>query len=71
MDGYTATAEIRKFDDENKRSIPIIAMTANVFESDQKRALEAGMNDFLGKPIDINAVKKALHKWLNKTRVKS
>lgn len=70
MDGYTAASEIRKFDDENKRSIPIIAMTANVFESDQKRALEAGMNDFLGKPIDINAVKKALHKWLNKTRVK-
>ena len=53
MNGLKATSIIRKLDDVHKATIPIIAMTANVFDEDQKRALEAGMNAFVGKPIRL------------------
>ena len=53
MDGYTATAEIRKMPDPYFAGVPIIAMTANVFAEDMKRSEEAGMNAHLGKPIDL------------------
>ena len=56
MDGYTATQNIRKLDDERKAMIPIIAMTANSFEEDKKAAFDAGMNGHLSKPIDIKKV---------------
>lgn len=53
MNGYEATVEIRKLENENLSSIPILAMTANAFEEDKQRALEAGMNGHITKPIDV------------------
>ena len=53
MDGYEATRQIRKFEDQELANIPIIAMTANAFEEDKKAALDAGMNGHIAKPIDI------------------
>ena len=56
MDGYEATRQIRALDDEFAKSIPIVAMTANVFKEDVERCLTAGMNDHVAKPIDIDKV---------------
>ena len=53
MDGYQATQCIRHLNDKKKAEIPIIAMTANAFEEDKKRAFDAGMNEHIAKPIDI------------------
>ena len=53
MDGYKATKCIRRLDDKKKAEIPIIAMTANAFEEDKKRAFDAGMNGHIAKPIDV------------------
>ena len=56
MNGLEATKEIRALDREDAKSIPILAMTANAFESDIKTTREAGMNAHLSKPIDIDEV---------------
>ena len=63
VDGYEATRLIRAMDLPEARTIPIVAMTANVFREDIERCLAAGMNDHVGKPIDIAEViqKLALH----------
>ena len=53
MNGFLATREIRTLSDNRKANIPIIAMTANAFDEDKKRAFESGMNGFIAKPIDI------------------
>ena len=60
MDGYMATREIRTLDNNKKANIPIIAMTANAFEEDKKKALEAGMNAHIAKPISIDAIMEVL-----------
>jgi CheY-like chemotaxis protein len=52
MDGYEATRRIRELDVPEAKKVPIIALTANVFKGDVKKALDAGMNDHLGKPLD-------------------
>ena len=54
MDGYTATQTIRELPDKAKASIPIVAMTANAFEEDKKKALAAGMNGHIAKPIRVD-----------------
>lgn len=54
MNGLEATAAIRKINSNYAHSIPIIAMTANAFKEDEKAALEAGMNGFISKPVDID-----------------
>lgn len=54
LNGYDATRKIRQLKDQKKAQIPILAMTANAFEEDRKKALEAGMNGFITKPIDID-----------------
>jgi len=66
MDGYEATRRIRVFEAEKKmkKQIPIIAMTANVFHEDIERCKEAGMNDHVGKPININDVIIKLNMYL-------
>ena len=60
MDGYTATKEIRTFNNNKKANIPIVAMTANAFEEDKKKAFEAGMNGHIAKPISIQEIAKVL-----------
>ena len=60
MDGYKATQVIRRLPDREKSGIPIIAMTANAFEEDRKKALEMGMNDHIAKPIDAARIREVL-----------
>lgn len=54
MNGYDTTRKIRRMPEKDKADIPIIAMTANAFAEDRKKALEVGMNDHISKPIDMN-----------------
>ena len=56
MDGYMTTREIRTLKNNRKANIPIVAMTANAFEEDKKKAFKAGMNGHVAKPIDINTI---------------
>ena len=62
MDGFTATREIRQR--ENGRQTPIIAMTAGALSEDRQRCLEAGMDDYISKPVDLEALEKALARWI-------
>lgn len=64
MDGYTATQNIRALDDKKKAAIPIVAMTANAFAEDRERALAAGMNGHIAKPIDVKKLEQVLVKLL-------
>jgi signal transduction histidine kinase len=64
MDGYEATRKIRASGRENAGTIPIVAMTANVFREDIERCKAAGMNDHLGKPIDAGEVIRKLREYL-------
>lgn len=65
MNGIEATRAIRKFlRDHGRDQIPIVAMTANAFESDREAALEAGMDDFLTKPINIRQLEETLARYL-------
>ncbi|MCL1972411.1 MAG: response regulator [Endomicrobia bacterium] len=64
MDGYEATRQIRALDIPQAKKIPIVAMTANVFNADIEKSLEAGMNDHIGKPLDINVVLEKLRKYI-------
>ena len=75
MDGYEATAAIRKWEEENRYSetenrkpksekrIPIIAITANAMKGDREKCLEAGMDDYISKPVDVKKLAQALGKW--------
>jgi CheY-like chemotaxis protein len=65
MDGYEATRRMRAQNTPKASTIPIIAMTANVFREDIEKCLETGMNDHLGKPLDFNEVKKKLRAYLS------
>jgi len=62
MDGYEATRLIRQ--DERFKDLPIVAMTANVMPSDQKKTQEAGMNDYVAKPIDPKNMYATLARWV-------
>jgi len=68
MDGYEATAHIRKHENKVKngknKHIPIIAMTANVFKDDIDNCIKAGMDDHIGKPIDLETVLEKLRYYL-------
>jgi CheY-like chemotaxis protein/two-component sensor histidine kinase len=64
MDGYEATRQIRSLNLPKAQTIPIIAMTANVFKEDIKTCLAAGMNGHLGKPLDMNGIISILKKYL-------
>ncbi|MDL2229114.1 response regulator [Treponema sp. OttesenSCG-928-L16] len=64
MDGYEAARRIRRLDHERALSIPIVAMTANVFREDIEKCLEAGMNDHVGKPLDFTEVKRVLRQYM-------
>ena len=64
MNGYDAARKIRRLDDPQKANIPIIAMTANAFTEDRQAALDAGMNDHIAKPINMNVLVPTLRKYL-------
>jgi CheY-like chemotaxis protein/nitrogen-specific signal transduction histidine kinase len=64
MDGYEATRRIRELNHTRTRTIPIVAMTANVFRDDVEKSLEAGMNGHVGKPLDIEVVLEKLRMYL-------
>ncbi len=67
MDGYEATRLIREYekkDEHHQSHIPIIAVTAYTIEGDREKCLDAGMDDYLGKPFELEQLKEVLEKWL-------
>lgn len=72
MDGYTATERIRLWEEDNQLPrLPIIALTADAFEEDHQHCMAVGMDDFLTKPIALDALKLTLAKWLPDTTQKN
>jgi CheY-like chemotaxis protein len=65
MSGYEATRRIRALGVPEAKSVPIIAMTANVFREDIERCIENGMDDHIGKPLDLDEVLSKLRKYLS------
>ena len=63
MDGPSAARAIRASGDQT----PIVALTANAFAEDRKTCLDAGMNDHLTKPLEVDALRSALARWTNRT----
>jgi len=70
MDGYDATRRIRALNIPQAKTIPIIAMTANVFREDVERCLESGMNGHVGKPIDFDEVLNMLRSYWDNSSLK-
>jgi len=68
LDGYNATKAIRKDEDPRVRQILVIAMTASAIRGDREKCLEAGMNDYLAKPVRQTALKAMLDEYLNNSR---
>ena len=66
MDGLTATKRIRKLKRKDARTVPVIAMTANVFNEDIIAAKEAGMNEHIAKPLDFDKLIHTLAKYFLK-----
>ncbi|MDR1688616.1 MAG: transporter substrate-binding domain-containing protein [Clostridiales bacterium] len=67
MDGLQATRAIRAINSPNAADIPIIAMTANVFKEDVDKCLQAGMNDHIGKPLNVEELFEKLGKYLHQS----
>ena len=68
MNGYEATKMIRSMDRADAKTIPIIAMTANAFTEDRLKAKEAGMNEHIAKPVDVELLIKVIHKLLDNSQ---
>ena len=66
MNGYEVAKTIRSMDREDAKTIPIIAMTANAFTEDRIRAKEAGMDEHISKPIDMEVLVKTIHNLVKK-----
>jgi two-component system, sensor histidine kinase and response regulator len=67
MDGYEATAEIRRIEGSSRHT-PVIAMTAAAMEGDRNACLEAGMDDYITKPIRLESIREVLKRWIPTTR---
>jgi CheY-like chemotaxis protein len=65
MDGYDATKDIRASDTPSAKTIPIVAMSANVFKEDVEHCIEAGMNGHIAKPVEFEEVIRTLKKYWN------
>ncbi|RVU86531.1 response regulator [Leucothrix sargassi] len=68
MDGYEATRCIRQLEDERFQQLPIIALTAHTMKGDDQKCYDAGMNDYLSKPVRIDELSSRLEKWLKKKK---
>ena len=66
MDGYEATRRIRRLGNVEQAYVPIVAMTANAFSADIEKAMEAGMNAYVAKPIDVAVLEKTLAGFFGK-----
>lgn len=65
LDGYAATAEIRNRENQNNlKRMPVIAMTANAMEGDKEKCINAGMDDYVAKPVKMTELKEVLQRWL-------
>ncbi len=69
LDGLDATVEIRKLPD--RQSLPIVAMTANALSGDRERCLEAGMNDYMSKPVEPETLEDKLRQWIKPRQAKA
>ncbi len=67
MDGFEATHQIREWEKSNDQHIPIIAMTAHAMPGDRERCLEAGMDDYVSKPLQPKVLFAALDRWMRAT----
>lgn len=67
MDGYKATGILRTMDDQRYADIPVYAMTANAFEEDKRKAMEAGMNGHIAKPVEKRVIEKILCEEVKKS----
>ncbi len=63
MDGFAATRVLRKAEAKTKEHIPVIAMTANAMQGDREACIEAGMDDYISKPVALESLKEALTRW--------
>ena len=64
MDGFTTTARLRAHHDPSIASLPVIALTANVLPEDRQRCIDAGMNDYLSKPLRRDDLERAFIQWV-------
>ncbi len=67
MDGFDATRHIRRWESEHYKSrIPIVALTAAAFDHDRQHCFDAGMDDYLSKPVSITELREILKRWIDK-----
>ncbi|MBL4891700.1 MAG: response regulator [Rhizobiaceae bacterium] len=64
MNGHEATQEIRKREQDSDRHTPIIGVTAHAIKGDREKCIEAGMDDYLSKPVSPNALEEKIHRWI-------
>ena len=64
MDGFEATAAIRKLEEATRKHTPIVALTANAMTGDRERCLDCGMDDYVSKPFDVKALQRLITEWL-------